>query len=110
MKAIMYDNFGEADVVHLAEAPMPETRAGDLLVKVHTAGVNRADLLQRQGYYGRQTYGESDLLAAAIGVKRSCVPKTREVPPEPIREATAHPIVSSRCSLMRWRTGAATSS
>jgi NADPH2:quinone reductase len=45
---------------------MPELRPGDLLVKVKAAGVNRADLLQRQGYYGRQSFGESDLLGLEV--------------------------------------------
>lgn len=49
MKAIVFDEFGEADVLRLAEAPMPEPRPGDLLVEVKAAGVNRADLLQRRG-------------------------------------------------------------
>lgn len=66
MKAVVYDDFGKADVLRLAEVPMPEVRPGDLLVKVHAAGVNRADLLQRQGYYGRQSYGESDLLGVEV--------------------------------------------
>ncbi len=66
MKAITFDDFGTADVLRLAEAPMPQPRPGDLLVKVHAAGVNRADLLQRQGYYGRPTYGESDLLGLEV--------------------------------------------
>lgn len=66
MKAITFDDFGPADVLRLAEVPMPEVRPGDLLVKVHAAGVNRADLLQRQGYYGRQSYGESDLLGLEV--------------------------------------------
>lgn len=66
MKAVVYEDFGKADVLRLAEVPMPEVRPGDLLVKVHAAGVNRADLLQRQGYYGRQTYGDSDLLGLEV--------------------------------------------
>ncbi|MBS9476863.1 NAD(P)H-quinone oxidoreductase [Ancylobacter sp. VKM B-3255] len=66
MKAIVFDDFGEADALRLTEVPMPEVRPGDLLVKVRAAGVNRADLLQRQGYYGRQTYGESDLLGLEV--------------------------------------------
>lgn len=66
MKAITFDDFGAADVLRLAEVPMPEVRPSDLLVKVHAAGVNRADLLQRQGYYGRQSYGESDLLGLEV--------------------------------------------
>ncbi|GLK83092.1 NAD(P)H-quinone oxidoreductase [Ancylobacter defluvii] len=62
----MFDEFGKADVLRLAEAPMPEPRPGDLLVKVMAAGVNRADLLQRQGYYGKQSYGESELLGLEV--------------------------------------------
>ncbi|MDI7864982.1 zinc-binding dehydrogenase [Rhizobiaceae bacterium n13] len=54
MKAIVYDLFGEADVLRLADVTKPEMRPGDLLVKVMAAGVNRADLLQRQGYYGKR--------------------------------------------------------
>lgn len=66
MKAVVFDDFGAADVLRLTDAPVPEVRPGDLLVKVWAAGVNRADLLQRQGYYGRQTYGESDLLGLEV--------------------------------------------
>lgn len=66
MKAIVFDDFGAADVLRLTDAPMPEVRPGDLLVNVRAAGVNRADLLQRQGYYGHQSYGESDLLGLEL--------------------------------------------
>ncbi|MFG1462136.1 alcohol dehydrogenase catalytic domain-containing protein [Xanthobacter sp. DSM 24535] len=38
-------------------------------MKVRAAGVNRADLLQRQGYYGHQSYGESDLLGLEVAGK-----------------------------------------
>lgn len=69
MKAITFNDFGTADVLRLAEAPMPEPRPGDLLVKVRAVGVNRADLLQRQGYYGRQSFGESDLLGLELAGK-----------------------------------------
>lgn len=66
MKAVVFDDFGAADVLRLTDAPMPEVRPGDLLVNVRAAGVNRADLLQRQGYYGHQSYGESDLLGLEL--------------------------------------------
>lgn len=66
MKAITYADFGGADVLRLAEVPMPQPRPTDLLVKVMAAGVNRADLLQRQGRYGRQHYGESELLGLEV--------------------------------------------
>jgi len=60
MKAIVFDGAGDASVLRLVDEPMPEVRPHDLLVKVHAAGVNRADILQRQGIYGaRPDYGDS---------------------------------------------------
>jgi NADPH2:quinone reductase len=35
----------------LAERPIPRPKAGEVLVRVHAAGVNRPDLLQRKGLY-----------------------------------------------------------
>jgi NADPH2:quinone reductase len=35
----------------LAERPVPKIKAGEVLVKVHAAGVNRPDVLQRKGLY-----------------------------------------------------------
>ncbi|THV12696.1 NAD(P)H-quinone oxidoreductase [Rhizobium rhizophilum] len=66
MKAIIFDDFGGADVLHLADAPMPELRPDDLLIKVMAAGVNRADLLQREGVYGSQSYGDSPILGLEV--------------------------------------------
>ena len=37
--------------LEVAERPRPEPGAGEVLVRVHGAGVNRADLLQRAGRY-----------------------------------------------------------
>jgi len=62
VKAILFDDFGEADVLHLGDAPDPEIRPHDLLVRVHAAGVNRADLNQRRGAYGRPDFGDSTLM------------------------------------------------
>jgi len=47
MRAIVVEN----QEMRLGEVPEPELRPGDLLVQVRAAGVNRADLLQRQGRY-----------------------------------------------------------
>lgn len=66
MKAIIFDGFGGADVLRLADAPMPELRPDDLLIKVMAAGVNRADLLQREGVYGSQSYGDSPILGLEV--------------------------------------------
>ncbi|MBU6475000.1 MAG: NAD(P)H-quinone oxidoreductase [Alphaproteobacteria bacterium] len=35
----------------VAERPVPQLKAGEVLVKVHAAGVNRPDILQRKGLY-----------------------------------------------------------
>src|SRR5215469_11464971 len=42
---------GAPDVLHLAKRPMPKPGAGEVLIKVEAAGVNRPDVAQRQGNY-----------------------------------------------------------
>ncbi len=66
MKAITFDTFGDADVLRLTDAPAPEVRATDLLVRVYAAGVNRADLTHRTGGYGRPHFGDSTLMGLEI--------------------------------------------
>ncbi|GJH37763.1 NAD(P)H-quinone oxidoreductase [Paraburkholderia azotifigens] len=66
MKAIAFEQFGEADVLQLADAPAPEVRPTDLLVRVHAAGVNRADLTHRRGGYGRPNFGDSTIMGLEI--------------------------------------------
>ncbi len=51
MRAILFDQPGEADVLYLGEAPDPVPADDELLVRVHATALNRADLLQRQGGY-----------------------------------------------------------
>jgi NADPH:quinone reductase-like Zn-dependent oxidoreductase len=51
MNAIQCRGFGAAEVMHWTECPIPQLGAGEVLIKVVAAGVNRADLLQRQGKY-----------------------------------------------------------
>lgn len=66
MKAILFDDFGAADVLRCGEIPLPDIRADDLMVKVMAAGINRADILQREGVYGRRCYGDSAILGLEI--------------------------------------------
>src|ERR1044071_1200075 len=44
MKAAVQDRYGSVDVVRIEEVPKPEPTGDQVLVKVHTASVNRADL------------------------------------------------------------------
>ena len=41
----------ESHHLSIAHGPIPTPGADDLLIKVHSAGINRADLLQRKGLY-----------------------------------------------------------
>ena len=51
MKYIDHGAGGSADVLALVEGDMPEVGAGEVLIKVHYAGVNRPDVQQRLGKY-----------------------------------------------------------
>jgi putative PIG3 family NAD(P)H quinone oxidoreductase len=42
---------GAADAMEPGEVPRPEPRPGEVLIRVRAAGVNRPDILQRQGRY-----------------------------------------------------------
>ncbi|MFL6660026.1 MAG: NAD(P)H-quinone oxidoreductase [Massilia sp.] len=51
MQAIEITQAGAPEVLQLCERPMPVLKAGEVLIKVHAAGVNRPDVLQRLGHY-----------------------------------------------------------
>ena len=51
MRAITITTPGDADALVLDEVPTPELAANEVLVQVAASGVNRADLMQRQGFY-----------------------------------------------------------
>src|SRR5690606_35827599 len=51
MKAILVKEPGGVEQLYLGEAPTPVPGEGELLVRVHAAGVNRPDVLQRKGKY-----------------------------------------------------------
>jgi putative PIG3 family NAD(P)H quinone oxidoreductase len=51
MRAITITRPGGPDVLRLAEVTDPVPGPGEVLISVTAAGINRADLLQRQGHY-----------------------------------------------------------
>lgn len=51
MAAILAREPGGPDVLELAEMPVPAPKAGEILVRVVAAGVNRPDVAQRLGHY-----------------------------------------------------------
>jgi NADPH2:quinone reductase len=52
MKAIKVSSYGDADMLRLSEAETtPKPAAGQVLVRIHVAGVNFVDIYHRRGYY-----------------------------------------------------------
>jgi NADPH:quinone reductase-like Zn-dependent oxidoreductase len=49
MKAIRFHEHGTADVLRYEEAPDPELRAGDALVRVRACALNHLDIFNRRG-------------------------------------------------------------
>ena len=54
MKAILVREFGSPDVLKLEEMPTPKPAAGEVLVRIHAAGVNPYDTYMRAGTYARK--------------------------------------------------------
>lgn len=76
MHAIVLDSPGPQGCYRLAECEAPIARAGQVLIRAAYAGINRADLLQKQGRYplpqahipGMELSGE--IIACGEGVAR----------------------------------------
>lgn len=51
MKAITIPQPGDADALVLAEVAIPDPALGEVRIRVASAGVNRADIMQRKGFY-----------------------------------------------------------
>ncbi len=60
MRAIEISTPGPPDVLRLVERPRPSPGPGEVLIDVAAAGVNRPDLMQREGRYPPPT-GASDI-------------------------------------------------
>ncbi|WP_067485643.1 NAD(P)H-quinone oxidoreductase [Actinomadura hibisca] len=51
MRAIVIREPGDADVLEWTQVPDPEPRPGEVVVEVAASAVNRADVMQRMGFY-----------------------------------------------------------
>lgn len=49
MRHVVYDRFGERDVLRVTESPIPQPGEGEVLVRVHGAGLNPIDWKTRKG-------------------------------------------------------------
>ena len=51
MKAVIFEQYGDPDVLRFADFPVPRPQRGQALVKVHAVGLNGYDLMARAGRY-----------------------------------------------------------
>ncbi|HEY2166555.1 MAG TPA: NAD(P)H-quinone oxidoreductase [Jatrophihabitantaceae bacterium] len=51
MRAVVITEPGEPEVLQVQDVPDPQPKPGEVVIRVAAAGINRADLLQRQGNY-----------------------------------------------------------
>jgi NADPH:quinone reductase len=65
MRAVIAHGGGGPEVLQLVSRPVPRPGPGEILVKVAAAGINRPDVLQRQGGYPPPS-GAPDILGLEI--------------------------------------------
>ena len=51
IKQVIFQRYGQPEVLQLTESAMPVPGSGEVIVKVHAAGVNYSDILRRQNRY-----------------------------------------------------------
>jgi putative PIG3 family NAD(P)H quinone oxidoreductase len=51
MKAVIVEKSGDENALKIGEVAEPAIKPDEILIRVRAAGVNRADILQRQGFY-----------------------------------------------------------
>jgi NADPH2:quinone reductase len=74
MQAVIASQPGDAGVLNFATRPVPTPGAGEVLLRVRCAGVNRPDIMQRQGL-SKPAEGITDVLGLeACGEVVSCGP------------------------------------
>src|SRR5262245_20465675 len=67
MQAIVITSSADGGTLECRDVPDPAPRPGELLIRVHATGLNRADLAQRRGAYPRPaTGGDNALIIAGL--------------------------------------------
>ena len=52
MKKVIYPKVGGVDSIEILDVEEPRASEGEVVVRIHRAGINFADLMMRQGLYG----------------------------------------------------------
>lgn len=74
MRVVVQQTTGGPETLVLAERPAPQPGPGQLLIKVLAAGVNRADVVQREGRYPPPT-GVTPVLGLEVAGEVKSTPK-----------------------------------
>lgn len=61
MKAVVITRFGGPEVLEIREVPKPRPGPGEVLVRVRSSALNRADLIQRLGRYAAPPGAPQDI-------------------------------------------------
>lgn len=73
MKAVVISQPGLPEVLTVADRPTPPVGPNDILIRVKAAGVNRADVLQREGRYPAPAGVPADIPGLEVaGVVETC--------------------------------------
>ncbi len=67
MKAIVFDQPGDPEVLRIGSVPIPQCKPTEVLLKVEATAVNRADTLQRRGRYPPPKGASSIIGLEAVG-------------------------------------------
>jgi putative PIG3 family NAD(P)H quinone oxidoreductase len=105
MDFVHYDQPGSPSVLYLARKQLPQPAPGELLIRVHAAGVNRPDIFQRKGFYPPPA-GASPILglvAAGEGVPPGCI--GRQVTALTNGGGYAQYVTAPHGQCLRWPTG-----
>ena len=81
MRAIRIAHPGGPEVLELVERPLPQPGRGQVRVRVRSSGVNRADVIQREGHYpappgwpedvpGIEYAGTVEAVGAGVSIER----------------------------------------
>ncbi|MGH3447115.1 MAG: NAD(P)H-quinone oxidoreductase [Nocardioidaceae bacterium] len=85
MRGVMCRDAGGPEVLEIRQLPDPQPGPGEVVVAVAAGGVNRADIMQRQGFYPPPP-GESEVLGLECSGTVESVGEgvTRWVPGDPV--------------------------
>lgn len=78
MKAIAIRAHGGTDQLHIADLPVPEVRAGEVLIRVRAAALNRLDLYAMRGIKGITLSMPHVVGSDAAGVVEKVAPDVKE--------------------------------